>query len=71
VGDGEAVLDGANTCVRCTITTIDQTSSEGGKEPLKTLAQYRRTDKGIIFGRNFVVKKTAKISVGDEVTATW
>lgn len=47
-------LQGANQCVRCATTLVDQATGESGKEPLRTLNQYRKTPKGVVFGRNFV-----------------
>lgn len=43
-------------CVRCRITTTDQETAEVGKEPLRTLAQYRRDEElgGVIFGQNAI-----------------
>jgi uncharacterized protein YcbX len=37
-------------CGRCSMTTIDQDSTEAGKEPLKTLATYRRFGNSVNFG---------------------
>jgi uncharacterized protein YcbX len=44
-------------CGRCIMTTTDQQTAERGKEPLRTLAEFRRepadpTDD--IFGPNFI-----------------
>lgn len=41
-------------CARCMVTTIDKTTLEKSKEPLKTLAKYRRQDLGVIFGQNVI-----------------
>jgi uncharacterized protein len=56
-------------CVRCTVTTTDQITLERGKEPLKTLATYRRDGAGgVIFGTNFFCESLAgTIRVGDPV----
>lgn len=52
---GDVTLRAAGPCVRCIVTTTDQRTLERGKEPLRTLAQYRRTpDGGVIFGQNFI-----------------
>jgi uncharacterized protein YcbX len=61
-------FEGMDLCVRCATTTTNQDSAERGKEPLKTLATYRRYAKGgVTFGRNFNHLSTGKIRVGDEV----
>lgn len=54
-------------CVRCPITTTDQETAIRYKEPLKTLAIYRRTEKGVIFAQNAVNLGTGSINVGDRV----
>jgi uncharacterized protein YcbX len=57
-------------CVRCVITTTDQTTLRRGPEPLRTLARYRRgKDGGVIFGMNFFCEqKSGKIRVGAPIT---
>jgi len=60
-------LQGATQCVRCPIPTFDQVTGERGKEPLRTLATYRRTDRGVVFGRNFNHVGTGELAVGDPV----
>lgn len=44
-------------CDRCCVTTTDQDTAEVGKEPLRTLATYRRdkTLNGVTFGMNGIV----------------
>jgi MOSC domain-containing protein len=56
-------------CVRCVVTTTDQRTLERGPEPLKTLAQYRRTaEGGVIFGMNFLCEnRSGNVRVGDVV----
>jgi uncharacterized protein YcbX len=58
---------GVKPCARCVITTIDPLTGEKGKEPLKTLSQYRRQDNKIFFGQNLLIgaNATGRISVGD------
>jgi len=54
-------------CARCEVTTINQQTAERGKEPLKTLATYRREGNKVLFGQNMVALNTGKIRVGDAV----
>jgi uncharacterized protein len=56
-------------CVRCVVTTTDQITLERGKEPLITLATYRRNkDGGVTFGMNFLCESSAgTIRVGDVI----
>jgi uncharacterized protein YcbX len=44
-------------CVRCSVTAIDQLTTAASKEPLRTLAVYRRDEaiNGITFGMNGIV----------------
>ena len=55
-------------CIRCATTTVDQATGERGREPLATLATYRRDDAGVLFGQNLVHTATGELRVGDEVT---
>ena len=64
---GDVEFTGASLCVRCPITTTNQLTAVRGKEPLRTLATYRRTPKGVVFGRNFNHRGTGMIAVGEEV----
>ena len=60
-------LQGVNQCVRCATTLVDQATGESGKEPLRTLNQYRKTPKGVVFGRNFIHLAEGVIHDGDSV----
>lgn len=54
-------------CARCNVTTINQQTSEIGKEPLKTLASYRKIDNKIYFGANMILERSGLVSVGDSL----
>ncbi|PKK37818.1 MOSC domain-containing protein [Siphonobacter sp. SORGH_AS_0500] len=57
---------GVKPCARCVLTTIDQTTAEKGKEPLKTLSKYRSWNNKILFGQNLLPGSiTQSIKVGD------
>jgi len=68
---GEIVLRAGGPCARCTVTTTDQQTAERGKEPLRTLATYRRdavdpTD--VNFGQNLIHEtKRGTLRIGDAV----
>ncbi len=65
---GETTFFGVKPCGRCTVTTTDQETGETGKEPLKTLAAYRKRGNKILFGQNMVFgRQGSQISVGDAV----
>ena len=61
------LLRGANQCVRCATTLVDQATGRTGKEPLRTLGKYRKTPKGVVFGRNFIHLGEGRIHRGDIV----
>jgi uncharacterized protein YcbX len=54
-------------CARCVITTVDQATGNKGTEPLKTLATYRKSERGVMFGQNLVHCGSGSISVGDPI----
>jgi uncharacterized protein YcbX len=59
---------GVKPSSRCVVTTINQDTTEKGKEPLKTLSVYRRKDAKVYFGENVIAAGPGKINVGDTVT---
>lgn len=66
---GELNFHGVKLCSRCVITTVDQKTGTTGKEPLKTLATYRKRDHHIYFGQNVVHEnKTGTLRVGNKIT---
>ena len=64
---GEVEARGVKLCSRCVMTTVDQTSGAAGKEPLRTLSQYRTMKNKIMFGQN-VIAQEGTIRVGDTVS---
>ena len=52
-------------CARCSITTVDQATAEVGKEPLRTLARYRRVVGKVMFGQNLIHNGLGTIRVAD------
>ena len=63
------VFRSVDTCTRCILTTTDQLTAERGKEPLKTLANYRRNREDptdVDFGQMLVHEtKRGTVRVGD------
>jgi hypothetical protein len=49
------------------MTTVDPVTLAGGKEPIRTLARYRRWDRKTWFGTRLVPLGTGTIRVGDPV----
>jgi len=69
---GASLFHVVKPCGRCVITTIDQTTGEKAKEPLKTLASFRipkrSVKKKIMFGQNLIVENEGNIlRIGDEI----
>jgi uncharacterized protein YcbX len=58
---------GVKPCGRCVVTTIDQNTAVGGKEPLSTLASYRTVGNKVNFGQNILHKGSGVLAVGDEL----
>ncbi|MCS6899525.1 MAG: MOSC domain-containing protein [Myxococcales bacterium] len=54
-------------CSRCEIVTIDPGTGRSGKEPLASLATYRRQGKKVIFGQNLLALRGGGVRVGDPV----
>jgi uncharacterized protein YcbX len=63
-------FDGVTLCVRCAITATDQMTGERSKEPLRTLATYRRTPDGVVFARNYNHTGAGAVRVGDRVAVS-
>lgn len=58
----------AKACARCAVTTVDQAAGAfAGKEPLRTLARYRRGPEGVRFGQLLIQEGEGAIAVGDRV----
>ena len=66
---GETVFHVVKPCGRCVITTIDPERGEfDGKEPLRTLAKFRKVGDLVMFGQNLIAERPGgTIRVGDEV----
>ncbi|MES2429417.1 MAG: MOSC N-terminal beta barrel domain-containing protein [Bacteroidota bacterium] len=63
----EITFFGVKLCARCVITTIDQETAEKNKEPLKTLATYRKKNSKIYFGQNVIHGGIGTITIGDTI----
>jgi uncharacterized protein YcbX len=71
---GDTILRGAGPSARCVVTTTDQLTGERGKEPLRTLATFRRDpadSSQVLFGENLINEsKSGAIRLGDEAVIT-
>lgn len=66
---GDVPFDVVKPCKRCAITTLDPHTGEAPnpKEPLATLASFRRWRGGVIFGQNVVHRGLGVLRVGQPV----
>jgi uncharacterized protein len=64
---GGITLVVAKACARCVVTTTDQETGEREREPLRTLATYRRVGDGVLFGQNAVHTGPGRLRVGAAV----
>jgi len=64
---GSVPFRGAEPCSRCAITTVDQETGTRGKEPLRTLATYRGSGEGVLFGRHLIHASPGTVHLGDPV----
>lgn len=64
---GALTFDIVKPCARCVLTTINPETAEKGKEPLKTLATYRKVNNKILFGQNVVAKQHGLVRQGDQI----
>ncbi len=65
---GEVSMRVVKPCSRCIITTVDpETGKYTGKEPLRTLASYRRRGNRVYFGQNLIHQVGGELEVGREV----
>jgi len=62
IGDVELAL--VKPCLRCEVTTIDKETLERDKEPLRTLATYRKQKGGAMFGMNAIPLNEGEIKTG-------
>jgi uncharacterized protein YcbX len=64
---GEVEMAVVKPCARCVVTTIDKDTLERSKEPLKTLASYRKQKSGAMFGQNVIPLNEGRLKLGMNV----
>ena len=64
---GEIKFRAVKPCARCVIPTVDPETGVKGKEPLKTLATFRKRGEKVMFGMNLVAENTGTINLGDKI----
>ena len=62
---GNCELQVVKPCSRCVLTTVDpETGKYSGKEPLRTLATFRKENGKVLFGQNLLATKMGKMEIG-------
>ena len=63
---GEVILRMEKPCERCAFTTVDPYTGEksADQEPLRTLAGFRKTEAGVLFGQNVTVERGGHLNSG-------
>ncbi len=61
---GDVKLAIVKPCARCLVTTIDKETLQKSKEPLRTIASYRRHTLGAIFGQNVIPLNSGRLRLG-------
>lgn len=63
---GDVSFVSVKPCERCVMTTVDQEKGVvSGKDPLKTLAQFRNFSNRVLFGQNLIGLGLGTVTVGD------
>lgn len=62
----EVIFQGLKPCGRCVVTTLDPDTKEGGKEPLRSLADLHFPQKAV-FGQHAKLHTPGLVSVGSQV----
>ena len=62
---GDCELQIVKPCSRCVLTTVDPETGEfSGKEPLRTLASYRKQNGKVLFGQYLIAQNLERLEVG-------
>jgi uncharacterized protein YcbX len=64
---GALSFRGVKGCDRCVVTTLDPDTGVAGKEPLRTLSQFRKWDGKVWFGMNLIHDASGSLEVGAAV----
>jgi uncharacterized protein YcbX len=64
---GPVCFEAVKRCARCVLTTVNPETGIRGKEPLKTLATFRKEGNNIFFGINAIIHRTGIIRENDPI----
>lgn len=65
---GSARFRAIKPCSRCQVITIDQETGVKGKEPLRTLSDFRQSGNKVKFGMNLVLETPGTVKLGDVIS---
>ncbi len=65
---GDVPFSIVKPCARCILTTIDPDTAVRGKEPLFTLAKYRKAGNKVLFGQNLLFRSSGVVTTNDPIT---
>ncbi len=63
-------FDIVKPCARCSIPAVDPDRGVRGKEPTRTLSEYRTRDGKVLFGQNALHTRPGRLERGDRLTVT-
>ena len=64
---GDVMVRLVKPCARCTVITVDQGTGARGREPLRSLKNFREWEGKVYFGQNLVFEGTGRYRVGEDV----
>jgi len=66
---GEVEFDAVKKCERCILTTVDPETGRknADRQPLNTLAKYRKESTGVMFGMNLIPRSSGCININDKI----
>ena len=66
---GKVIFRLEKPCERCVFSKVDphKAVKDAQQEPLRTLAHYRKTPAGVIFGQNLIAENSGEITQGMQV----
>lgn len=64
---GEAAFASISPCERCVMVNIEPGSAKKGRQPLKTLSNYRRQGNNITFGQNLIAIREGLVREMDQI----
>ncbi|GGB95315.1 MOSC domain-containing protein [Dyadobacter sediminis] len=67
---GNVAFHVAKPCERCVLTTVDQQTGIKGREPLKTLATFRKHERSVLFGQNLIGLQTGSVREGNQINVS-